>query len=110
MPRDQLQTAIKDVAGVLEESCEASDLALVEKEELADLDPRDLERASPKTRKGLAMVRRVRDLQHRLRTSAKRLREVEVRSLRDEGHTTEEIAKLLGVTRQRVSALLHKQP
>jgi len=39
-----------------------------------------------------------------------RVRRTEARALHDEGMTMEEIAKLFGVTRQRVSALLRGSP
>lgn len=39
-----------------------------------------------------------------------RLRRVTVRALRDEGMSNEEIAKVFGVSRQRVSRLLHADP
>jgi hypothetical protein len=55
---------------------------------------------------GPALVERVSMLQQRLSKAASRLRRVQARRLQREGLTTERIASIFGVSRQRISALL----
>lgn len=52
------------------------------------------------------LVELLRATQDRLVTAGGRFRRTEARALRDEGMTLDEIARLFGVTRQRVIALL----
>jgi len=55
---------------------------------------------------GGAVVRRVSKSVERLNTAASRLRRAQARALRDEGVGVQRIGSLLGVSHQRVSALL----
>jgi CRP-like cAMP-binding protein len=91
---EQLEQAIEEVVHVMEEACET-------------LAPPALDTgAGPPSHVGLALVRRVGTLQERLAKAASRLRRTQARALREEGMTTDRIAELFGVSRQRVSALL----
>ena len=55
---------------------------------------------------GPTLIVRLSALQQRLNTAGSRLRRSQARLLQHEGLSTERIAELFGVTRQRVSALL----
>ena len=54
------------------------------------------------------IVELLRDTQDRLTVAGSRFRRAEARALRDEGLTLDDIARLFGVTRQRVIALLRE--
>lgn len=91
---EELDQAIEDVMQVIGHACE-------------ELTPGGSTRnGQDGHRDGLGLVRRVGALQERLAAAAARLRRTQARALRDDGLTTDRIAELFGVSRQRVSALL----
>jgi transcriptional regulator len=61
----------------------------------------------PKEKRPL-VVELLREMQEQLSRAGRTLRSVEARALREEGLTLDEIARLFGVTRQRVITLLRE--
>lgn len=59
----------------------------------------------PKEKRPL-VVELLREMQEQLATAGRALRSAEARALREEGFTLDEIARLFGVTRQRVITLV----
>jgi hypothetical protein len=102
----EVADAIDDMVEVLEATCAESDAAAHH----ANARRRGNGSRGAKGKSvqfdGTALVRRVSALQQRLSDAASRLRRAQARRLYDEGLSTERIAELFGVTRQRISALL----
>jgi hypothetical protein len=98
--------AIDDMVAVLEATCAESDAAA--RQAAALRQPKGSRGPTGRSEPfdGTALVRSVSALQQRLSEAASRLRRAQAKRLHDDGLTTERIAELFGVTRQRISALL----
>ena len=108
--RDELVEAIDGVVEALGETCEET----AEVAERADALRRHRARGLPVsdlagTEQGRIVVH-MSALLAKLNGATTRLRRAHAKAMRDEGATTERIADVLGVTRQRVSALLRTRP
>jgi hypothetical protein len=99
--------ALDDVVSALEATCNESRIAAREARQM-----RDSSRAGKPLHEifnpagGPPLVVRLSALQKRLTEAASRLRRAQARHLHHEGLSTERIAEMFGVTRQRISALL----
>jgi hypothetical protein len=104
---NELLTALDDVVESLEEACAEGEIAadqarMIRAQSSQGKNWRELLAAGDQA----PLVRQVASVLKRLGEASGRLRRAEARALRAEGLTTERIAQLFGVTRQRVSALL----
>ena len=99
--------ALDDVVIALEATCRESEIAAHEAKILRaeSQKGRPLHEAFG-AGPGPTLVVRLSQLQQRLTDAASRLRRAQARHLHREGLSTERIAELFGVTRQRISALL----
>ena len=98
--------AIDDMVAVLEATCAESDAAARQATALRQRNGSRGPKGRSEAFDGTALVRSVSALQQRLSEAASRLRRAQAKRLRDDGLSTERIAELFGVTRQRISALL----
>ncbi|MDQ1476694.1 MAG: hypothetical protein QOE62_1923 [Actinomycetota bacterium] len=98
--------AIDDMVAVLEATCAESDAAARQAAALRQRNGRRGATGRSEPFDGTALVRSVSALQQRLSEAASRLRRAQAKRLHDDGLSTERIAELFGVTRQRISALL----
>jgi hypothetical protein len=102
----EVANAIDDMVAVLEATCAESDAAARQATALRQRNASRSTKGKAEPFDGTALVRSVSALQQRLSDAASRLRRAQARRLHDEGLSTERIAELFGVTRQRISALL----
>jgi uncharacterized protein YjcR len=102
----EVADAIDDMVAVLEATCAESDAAARQATALRQRDESRRSKARTEPFDGTALVRSVSALQQRLSEAASRLRRAQAKRLHDDGLSTERIAELFGVTRQRISALL----
>jgi hypothetical protein len=99
--------AVDDVVESLEEACTEGELAAEQARDIRRRAEVGLPMTSVLTGTDSApLVRQVAKVLHDLGQASSRLRRAEARALHGEGVTTERIAELFGVTRQRISALL----
>jgi hypothetical protein len=108
---DQVLDALQDLEGALKESSALHDEAISRAETIRrsrgqGLPYSRIVRAEARPR----IVEMVSRSLERLRAAGSRFRRSEAKALRSEGMTTEEIASLYGVTRQRVSRLTRPNP
>jgi hypothetical protein len=99
--------ALDDVVTALEATCSEGQVAAREAQMLR-AHSRDGKRLSDLLQGdgGPTLVQRLSELQKRLGDAGSRLRRAQARHLHREGLSTERIAELFGVTRQRISTLL----
>jgi hypothetical protein len=99
--------ALDDVVTALEATCSESKVAAREAQMMRG-NSRDGKRLSDLLQGdgGPTLVKRLSELQQRLSEAGCRLRRAQAQHLHREGLSTERIAELFGVTRQRISALL----
>lgn len=103
---DELLLALDGVVGALADACEES--SVVSEHATAIRNHRQQGKSVSQlagTDEG-GIVIQMSGLLSRLNSATTRLRRAQARAMRNEGATTERIAGVLGVTRQRVSALL----
>jgi hypothetical protein len=99
--------ALDDVVESLEEACAEGELAAEQARDIRRRAEVGLPMTSVLTgRDSAPLVRQVAKVLHDLGQASSRLRRAEAQALHAEGVTTERIAELFGVTRQRISALL----
>jgi len=99
--------ALDEVVTALEATCRESEIAAQEAERMRDHARSGLPlHQSFEPAGGPSLVARLSALQHRLGEAGSRLRRAQARHLQREGVSTERIAELFGVTRQRISVLL----
>ena len=106
---DELVLALDGVVGALADACEES--SVVSEHATAIRNHRRQGNSVSQlagTDEG-GIVVHVSGLLSRLNSATTRLRRAQAREMRSEGATTERIASVLGVTRQRVSALLRNE-
>jgi hypothetical protein len=102
----EVADAIDDMVAVLEATCAESDAAARQAAALRQHNGSRRSKARTEPFDGTELVRSVSALQQRLSEAASRLRRAQAKRLHDDGLSTERIAELFGVTRQRISALL----
>ncbi len=99
--------ALDDVVESLEQACAEGELAAQQARAIRRRADLGLPMTAVLTGGDSApLVRQVASVLHDLGQASSRLRRAEARALHAEGVTTERIAELFGVTRQRISALL----
>ena len=98
--------ALDDVVSALEATCNESRIAADEAKLMRAKSRAGAPLHESFTSGGPTLIVRLSALQQRLSESGSRLRRAQARLLQREGLSTERIAELFGVTRQRVSALL----
>lgn len=104
---DPVLEAIEDLVAALEANIAASRKAIERAREIAELRSRGWSyRAIAESHDRPLMVQLITDNLDRLADTGSRLRRAQARALHDEGLTMDEIGRLFGVTRQRVSAIL----
>jgi hypothetical protein len=107
LQQSEMVDALDDMVIALQATCHASQTAAEEATELRERSRTGTPlHEALKRNEGPALVQRISALQRRLSQAASRLRRVQARRLHGEGLTTEHIATIFGVSRQRISAIL----
>jgi DNA-directed RNA polymerase specialized sigma subunit len=107
-PRDEYVHALDDVVEALGEACEEASTIEERASRIRSHHSQQLPLASVADTSDGRIVQHVTKVLDRLNKAGTRLRRASARAMRDEGMTTDQIASVLGVTRQRVSALTRR--
>ena len=107
--QDEVLDALDEVVEELEETKQQSDLALDRARHIRQLRAEGHSyREIVRTGRRPLVVELISQMLDRLRSAGSRLRRATARALRRDGMSTEEIAGLFGVSRQRVSKLINE--
>lgn len=103
----EVLAALDDVVDSLEQACAEGELAAEQAREVRRRSAQGLPLREVLVDDGqVPLVRQVAAVLHHLGAASSRLRRSQARALHAEGLTTERIAALFGVTRQRITTLL----
>src|SRR5579864_8650974 len=103
---DDVLDALDQVVETLEDTCAEGSRAAAHAREIRERSRQGVPLRELLQSGDTQVVRQVSSVLKRLGEASSRLRRAQARALHAEGLTTERIAELFGVTRQRVSALL----